>query len=79
MGREPNLWVLRADGSEEIFVDIGLDPTWSPDGGRLAYAHTTIAGEIGLRLATTVSWTYEQVDDLPFPDTAHFIVGWSQP
>jgi len=79
VGREPNLWVLHPDGSQETFVDIGLAPTWSPEGHRLAYVHTTMEGEMGLRIADVESWEFTPIDDLPFPDTVHFIMGWIQP
>lgn len=76
VGREPNLWVLRPDGSQETFVDIGLAPTWSPEGNSLAYVHTTMEGEMGLRIADVESWEFTPIDDLSFPDTVHFIMGW---
>jgi Tol biopolymer transport system component len=79
VGREPNLWVLRPDGSQEMFIDIGLEPTWSPDGQSLAYIHATMEGERGLRIADVESWNFTPIDDLPFPDTADFIMDWIQP
>jgi Tol biopolymer transport system component len=79
VGREPNLWLLRPDGSQEMFVDNGFEPTWSPDGQGLAYVHTTMEGEMGLRIAYVESLTTEQIDDLPFPDPVNFIMGWIQP
>jgi len=78
-GREPNLWVMRPDGSEETFIDVGLEPAWSPDGTRLAYIHSTMQGEIDLRIARSGSWEYSVVDDLPFPGQAQFIMSWLQP
>jgi len=79
VGREPNLWVLRPDGNQETFVDIGLAPTWNPEGQSLAYVHTTMEGEMGLRIADVESWKFTPIDDLPFPDVVHFIMGWIQP
>lgn len=32
------LWLLRADGTEERLLGAGSGPVWSPDGARLAYA-----------------------------------------
>jgi len=78
-GREANLWVMRPDGSEESFVDVGLEPTWSPNGSKLAYIHSTMQGEIDLRIAQTGSWDYTVVDDLTFPGQAQFIMNWLQP
>lgn len=79
VGREPNLWVLRPDGSQEMFVDIGLEPTWSPDGRSLAYVHTTTQGDMGLRIADVESLSSTQIGDLPFPSAVQFIMGWIQP
>lgn len=32
------IWVMRSDGSNRRFVAPGLQPDWSPDGNRIAYA-----------------------------------------
>ncbi len=37
LGRNPNLWVMRADGSEEFNLGVGFNPVWSPDGAYLAF------------------------------------------
>lgn len=79
VGREPNLWILRPDGSQETYIDIGLEPTWSPDGSSLAYVRTTLEGEIGLRIMDVDSLTVTPIDDLPFPDRVNFIMDWIQP
>jgi hypothetical protein len=36
-------------------------------------------GEMGLRIADVESWKFTPIDDLPFPDVVHFIMGWIQP
>jgi len=79
VGREPNLWLLRSDGSQEMYLDTGLEPAWSPDGLRLAYIRTTLEGEIGLRIVDVESLSITAVDDLPFPDSVNFIMDWIQP
>ncbi|MGB2963013.1 MAG: hypothetical protein WBB69_03415 [Anaerolineales bacterium] len=77
--REPNLWILRPDGSQEMFVDIGLDPTWSPDGSSLAYIRTTMEGEQGLQIMDLKSLSITPIDDLSFPGALNFIIDWIQP
>ncbi len=78
-GRAPNLWVMRSDGSEETLVDSGLEPTWSPDGGSLAYIRSTTSGELALRIVEAGVWQPVQVDDLPFPAAPDFIMAWITP
>ena len=79
VGREPNLWLLRSDGSQETYIDIGLEPTWSPDGLSLAYIRTTMDGEIGLQIIDVETLTITAIDDLPFPDGVDYIMDWIQP
>jgi len=79
VGREPNLWILRPDGSQEMYIDIGLEPAWSPDGLSLAYVRTTMEGDVGLRIVDVESLTITPIDDLPFPDRVDFIMDWIQP
>lgn len=79
VGREPNLWILRSDGSQEMFLDAGLYPTWSPDSLNLAYVHTPLEGEIDLRIVDIESLNITAIDDLPFPVGVDFIMDWIQP
>ncbi len=79
VGREPNLWILRSDGSQEMFIDAGLYPTWSPDSLNLAYVHTPLEGEIDLRIVDIESLNITAIDDLPFPVGVDFIMDWIQP
>jgi len=79
VGREPNLWILRPDGTQEKFIDVGLYPAWSPDSLSLAYIHTPLEGEIDLRIVDVESLSITAIDDLPFPDGVDFIMDWIQP
>jgi len=38
-----DIWIMRADGSEQLKLISGSDPAWSPDGTRLAFS---LGGEI---------------------------------
>jgi hypothetical protein len=78
-GRVPNLWVLKADGSGETYVDAGVEPAWSPDGRSLAYILPTLEGGLELRIADAESWTSTPVDDLAFPEPPQFIMDWLAP
>jgi Tol biopolymer transport system component len=78
-GRASNLWVMRPDGSEETYIDSGLEPTWSPDGRSLAYIRATLDGELALRIIEAGVWQPMQIDDLPFPARPDFIMEWITP
>jgi len=42
--KTPSLWVLSADGQEEIYLGSGISQVWSPDGRWLAYASWLAGG-----------------------------------
>ena len=46
---DPSLWMIRPDGSEEIFLGPGDYPVWSPDGSTLVYASSSgvLAVQVG--------------------------------
>ncbi|MCJ7567717.1 MAG: hypothetical protein MUO58_09275 [Anaerolineales bacterium] len=77
-GRAPNLWVIRPDGSEETYVDEGLEPTWSYDGERLAFLRTNDAGRQELSLAEVGTWVTTVVD-LPHTDQIGSLLDWIRP
>lgn len=79
VGREPNLWILRPDGRQEMFIDLGIEPAWNPDSKILAYVRTSMEGEVGLRVVDVESLSITAIDDLPFPDGVDFIMNWIQP
>ena len=79
VGREPNLWILRPDGSQEMYIDLGIEPAWSPDSKSLAYVRTSMEGEVGLRIVDVESLSITAIDDLPFPNGVNFIMDWIQP
>jgi hypothetical protein len=79
-GREPNLWIVRPDGSDEIYVDVGQAPVWSPDGQRLAYLRKPSDGSVQLHLAETGTWSTSTVTDLPLPEGDILsLMDWIQP
>jgi len=77
-GRAPKLWVIRPDGSEEMYVGEGLEPTWSYDGEWLASLRTNDAGQQELSLAEVGAWKM-QVVDLPHTDQINFLIDWIKP
>ena len=79
VGREPNLWILRPDGSQEMYIDAGLNPVWGLDSQSLAYIRTTLEGEIGLQIIGIKDLRTKAIDDLQFPDSVNFIMDWIQP
>ena len=78
IGRAPNLWVIRPDGTKEMFVGEGLEPTWSYDGEWLAFLRTNDAGQQELSLAAVGTWE-TQVVDLPYTDQINFLGDWIKP
>jgi hypothetical protein len=44
LAREPSVWVVRADGTEEQDLGHGDSPVWSPDGRWIAFAQTAPEG-----------------------------------
>jgi len=79
VGREPNLWLLGSDGSQEMYIDAGLNPVWGLDSQNLAYIRTTLEGEIGLQIMDIKDWRITAINDLQLPDSVNFIMDWIQP
>jgi len=77
-GRAPKLWVIRPDGSEEMYVGEGLAPTWRYDSEWLASLRTNDAGQQELSLAEVGTWEM-QVVDFPHTDQINFLLDWIKP
>jgi Tol biopolymer transport system component len=67
------IWVMNADGSDARRLGDGMDPSWSPDGGRIAFADArniwTMAPDGGGRRQITV--------DEPFCSVSEAEPAWS--
>jgi hypothetical protein len=72
---EPNLWIIDTETGEEIYVGAGIDPVWSPDGGRLAF--NRVAGEtVGVAVADAGTG---RILDLNLPTGVRSVTGWIDP
>ena len=77
-GRLPNLWVVRADGSQEKYLAAGSSPVWNPDSQSLAFLEATASGQPEPRL---VSMTSFEVEPMPtaLPSGILFLLDWVRP
>lgn len=74
-GRLPNLWVVRLQDGEEVYVGAGVDPTWSPDGRQLAF--TDVEGDkVAIAIAEVGTWQIRQLD---LPHEIQSIRSWITP
>lgn len=78
-GRAPNLWVIRPDGSDEIYIGEGTVPVWRYDGKYLAFQGLNEAQTEEVFLAETGTWEVIWVDDLPLPERIQFLWDWVHP
>jgi Tol biopolymer transport system component len=78
-GRVPNLWVVRPDGSDEIYLGIGASLQWRYDSQFLAFYALNEAETEELFLAQAGSWDVTQVGDLPLPERIGGLVDWLVP
>jgi Tol biopolymer transport system component len=60
-GRPPNLWVVRPRDEREVYVGMGVDPVWSPDGQRLAFTEVRADGN-ALAVWEVDTWQVQQLD-----------------
>jgi Tol biopolymer transport system component len=77
-GRVPNLWVVRADGSQEKYLAAGSSPVWSPNSQSLAFLEATTSGQPEPRLVNMTSF---EVAPMPtaLPAGISFLLDWVQP
>ena len=77
-GRVPNLWVARADGSQEKYLAAGSSPVWNPDSQALAFLETTSSGQPEPRLVRMTSF---EVEPMPtaLPPGILFLLDWVRP
>jgi WD40 repeat protein len=78
-GRAPNLWVIRPDGSDEIYLGEGTVPVWRYDGKYLAFQALNEAQTEDVVLAEAGTWEVAKVDDLPLPERILFLWDWVKP
>ena len=77
-GRTPNLWVMRADGSEEVKVAPGSNPVWSPDGKYLAYLQMNDQQQMEVWVLEVGQWT-ALPNATSMPKAVLLIKGWTRP
>jgi WD40 repeat protein len=78
-GRAPNLWVIRPDGTDEIYIAEGTVPVWRYDGKYLAFQGLNEESTEEVFLAGSSSWEVEWIDDLPLPERIGSLLGWVTP
>ena len=74
-GRLPNLWVVRPQDQNEVYVGGGVDPVWSPDGQLLAFTEVRKEGNT-LAIAGADGWQVQQVD---LPHRIRSVSAWIAP
>ena len=77
--RAPNLWVIRADGTEETYIGTSSSPVWRYDGLMLAYMALNEAQTEVVFLAEVNSWTSKQIVDLLLPERIGRLLDWDIP
>lgn len=77
-GRTPALWVMRADGSEEMKVAAGSSPVWSPDGLYLAYLQMNAEQQVELGVLEAGQWT-ALPNTAGLPKAVNRIMSWERP
>jgi len=77
-GRQPNLWIIRPDGTGEKYVSQGLNPLWSPDSIQLAFINTGSDNKQHVWLAESGDWQPVELV-LPEGPMVNFLVGWNIP
>lgn len=78
-GRAPNLWVIRPDGTDEVYIAEGTVPVWRYDGKYLAFQGLNEESTEEVFLAGSSSWEVEWIDDLPLPERIGSLLGWVTP
>lgn len=78
-GRAPNLWVIRPDGSNEIYLGEGTVPVWSYDSKYLAFQALNEAQTEEVFLAEAGAWVVGRIDDLPLPERILSLWDWVHP
>jgi Tol biopolymer transport system component len=78
-GRAPNLWVIRPDGTDEVYIAEGTVPVWRYDGKYLAFQGLNEESTEEVFLAGSSSWEVEWIDDLPLPERIGSLLGWVIP
>jgi len=78
-GRAPNLWVIRPDGSDEIYLGEGTVPVWRYDGKYLAFQALNEAQTEEVFLVEADTWEVSWIDDLPLPDRISSLWDWVHP
>jgi hypothetical protein len=74
-GRLPNLWIIDPETGDEVYVAAGTDPTWSPQGDRLAFSRSE-EETLGIAVADTITGQILEVD---LPTAVRFVTGWIDP
>jgi hypothetical protein len=78
-GRAPNLWVIRPDGSDEIYIGEGTVPVWRYDSKYLAFQALNEAQTEEVFLAEAETWEVSKIDDLPLPERIGSLMDWVMP
>jgi Tol biopolymer transport system component len=78
-GRAPNLWVIRPDGTDEVYIAEGTVPVWRYDGKYLAFQGLNEESTEEVFLAGSSSWEVEWIDDLPLPERIGSLLRWVTP
>jgi len=69
IGRAPNLWVTRPDGSDEVYLGEFSGPVWRYDSEYLAFqGWNDDLTEVFIYLADSRSWEGGRIDDLSLPE-----------
>jgi hypothetical protein len=76
--RGSEIWIARADGSHpRLLIRNGrenIQPTWSPDGKRIAFVHRTASGDSSIRTISVASGREEPLTSGPDWDVEPLVV-----
>lgn len=78
-GREPNLWVIRPDGSEEAHIGEGWYPVWRYDSQLLGYTSSNARQLQEFFLTTPELWESTALEDVQRPEGFMYLEGWVDP